>query len=185
VELRGLAPDLHLPEVMNDAVPDGHKTKPKRSLDVFIIPSPCEEPWNDMEVLGHTTRFCALCSQNVYDISMLTREAAEELIFGSDEPVCGQILRRSDGTVITSDCAPVRFRLMRRTGGHALSIGARLVTMGLVLLGGLGLANAAGFDVSAWIRSTGIGRACDLGHGTTATGGAMVAPGTITGLPRR
>jgi hypothetical protein len=170
-------------EAMNDTIPDehamGHAPKFKRSLEVLTIASPCEEPWNDMEVLGHTTRFCALCSQNVYDISMLTRQAAEELIFGSDEPVCGQILRRSDGTVITSDCAPVRFRLLRKTGGHALSIGARLVTIGLVILGGLGLANAAGFDVSAWVQTTSLGRACRSSQ-IHATGGAMA----LSTLPR-
>ena len=139
--------------------------RPKRSLDILTVASPCEEDWEGMSERGLGTRHCGMCMQNVYDLSAMTRAEAETLAFESTGKVCIRFYRRADGTVVTSDCAPIRHRALRRMAGAPLRAGGRLVGACLALLAVLGVSRAAGFDVMDWVRSTSIGKAC-LPHDT-------------------
>src|SRR5215475_12685778 len=40
---------------------------------------------------GETERFCAVCNRSVYDLSMLTRRQAAELLDNNAGKVCGRI----------------------------------------------------------------------------------------------
>lgn len=49
-------------------------------------------------------RFCPGCGKNVYSLYGMTREQATQLIEAKEGNLCLRLHRRSDGTVITSDC---------------------------------------------------------------------------------
>ncbi len=91
-------------------------------LDSITIPVSCPVPWDDMRG-DHRTRFCATCRQNVHDVSELTRAEAVQLVTGGGKLPCLRIYRRTDGRVITADCAPRRERawkwLNQRSAGAA------------------------------------------------------------------
>src|SRR5206468_4214709 len=48
-------------------------------LDAVTIPISCPVSWDEMQG-DHRTRFCDQCSQNVYDVSELSRAEAIELV---------------------------------------------------------------------------------------------------------
>ncbi len=81
-------------------------------LDDIDIASPCRAAWDDMNG-SDTVRHCGLCQLNVYNLSGMSRDEAEELIQQNEGHVCVRFLRRSDGTVLTQDC-PVGLAAVRR-----------------------------------------------------------------------
>ncbi len=85
---------------------------PDFSLDTVSIASPCSADWNTMSG-DHQKRFCQQCQLNVYNLSGMTREAAEELIAESEGRLCVRFFRRADGTLLTQDC-PVRLKALHR-----------------------------------------------------------------------
>jgi hypothetical protein len=94
------------------------------------VASPCKERWDDMTGDEHV-RFCGRCEKNVYDLSSLTAEQADSLLRERGESMCVRFFRRTDGTVLTSDC-PVggRKRFWRKvTAGAAASMAAAGLTM--------------------------------------------------------
>ena len=107
---------------------DGPRRLP--TLDNLSVASPCHEKWDDM-VGDETTRFCLKCEKNVYDLSSMTKEAAEALIVAKEGKVCVRFFRRADGTVLTADCPEGVSRKRRR------SIAAGLVGASLLAGGGL------------------------------------------------
>jgi hypothetical protein len=102
-------------------------------LDNIRVASPCEMSWDDMRG-DDRQRFCDHCRLNVYNLSNMTREEAEQLVFKREGRTCVRFFKRTDGTVITRDCpaglAAVRARLVR------LAAGSVAIFLGL-LLGGL------------------------------------------------
>jgi len=74
-----------------------------RLIDKLRIASPCPASWGDMEG-DNRVRSCAACKLNVYNLSGMTGEEAEELLGSKEGRVCVRIFRRLDGTVLTSDC---------------------------------------------------------------------------------
>lgn len=72
-------------------------------LDVIEIPRPCPADWDAMHGNGRV-RFCDHCQKNVFNLSAMTREAAEALIAEHEGQLCARLYRRQDGTVITTDC---------------------------------------------------------------------------------
>jgi len=89
------------------------------------VASPCKERWDEMSGDEHV-RFCGRCEKNVYDLSSLSSEQAESLLRERGESMCVRLFRRSDGTVLTSDC-PVggRKRFWRKvTAGAAAGLAA-------------------------------------------------------------
>ena len=80
---------------------------PKRTLpllDQLRIASPCKADWNEM--LGdERVRFCLGCEKNVYNLSSMKRDDAENLLrerLGND--LCVRFYQRADGTILTQDC---------------------------------------------------------------------------------
>lgn len=81
-------------------------------LDRIKIASPCTADWRFM--LGSDlVRFCGQCNKNVYNLSAMTRPQAEDLIRRMEGQLCARYYRRSDGTILTSDC-PVGLRAFKQ-----------------------------------------------------------------------
>jgi hypothetical protein len=89
---------------------------PKRALpllDQVRVASPCSADWNEMLGDGRV-RFCLSCEKNVYNLSAMTRDAAEDLLrerLGND--LCIRFYQRADGTILTEDC-PTGVKKKRR-----------------------------------------------------------------------
>lgn len=82
-------------------------------LDNIKIASPCGADWNKM--FGNDKkRFCADCNLNVYNISEMSQEEAENFILRSEGRLCLRIYKRKDGTVITQNCPVGWARVKRR-----------------------------------------------------------------------
>jgi hypothetical protein len=82
------------------------------ALDGLTIPSACPVPWDSMYG-DDRTRFCDRCSQNVHDVSELTRAEALRLVAAGPQVPCLRMYRRPDGRVMTADCATRRERVWR------------------------------------------------------------------------
>jgi hypothetical protein len=97
-------------------------------LDDVRVASPCHERWDGMTGDAQV-RHCARCDKNVYNLSAMTREAAEALLRENEGALCVRYFRRTDGTILTADC-PVgvrrkRVRLVAAAGAMtALAAGA-------------------------------------------------------------
>src|SRR3954469_22981979 len=82
------------------------------SLEMVRVASPCPADWDSMKG-DDRVRFCGQCNLNVYNLSGMTRDEAEELVNSAEGRLCVQLLVREDGTVLTQDC-PVGLRALRR-----------------------------------------------------------------------
>ena len=82
-------------------------------LDKIKIASPCSANWDEMYG-SERKRFCADCRLNVYNISEMTKDEAENFILRSEGRLCLRVYRRRDGTVITRDCPVGWARVKRR-----------------------------------------------------------------------
>src|SRR6266550_4734700 len=94
-------------------MPMMRKTLP---LEVLDIADPCTVDWNEMRGDGGDARvrFCHHCSLNVYNLSEMTRDAAETLVAEREGRLCVRFYRRADGTVITRDCENAWKRAAKR-----------------------------------------------------------------------
>lgn len=106
-----LAGELAGVDVRLDSVQPAKRTLPL--LDQVRVASPCTADWNEMLGDGRV-RFCLGCEKNVYNLSAMSREAAESLLqerLGND--LCVRFYQRTDGTILTQDC-PVGVKKKRR-----------------------------------------------------------------------
>ncbi len=113
----------------------------KRKLPMLSqvrIASPCNASWEDMRG-NDQVRFCDRCSKNVYDISAMTEDAAEALIYETEGNLCARFFRRKDGTILTSNC-PVGVRRKR-----------------LRIVAAVGLAASAAAGAVSWTSSARMG----------------------------
>ena len=76
-------------------------------LNIIDVPRPCTMDWALMSG-DERVRFCSHCTKNVYNISEMTTESALQLINESEGRLCISMRRRSDGTIVTSDCPPIK-----------------------------------------------------------------------------
>ena len=97
--------------------------------------SPARVPRTGTRCGDDAVRFCRHCSLHVYNLSAMTREAAERLVAGREGRVCVRMYRRADGTVITADCGGGWKLAARRQGGSrtamAVTLSAVLAPLGL------------------------------------------------------
>src|SRR5947208_3438876 len=109
-------------------------------LNSITIPVTCPVPWDTMRG-DHRTRFCDQCSQNVHDVSELTRDEAIKLVTGGEKLPCLRIYRRSDGRVMTADCMTKRERAWKWLNRRSRWAAALFA---LVFLGCTGTTTTAG-----------------------------------------
>lgn len=84
----------------------------QRTLDRLYIATPCNADWESMAG-NEQVRFCNQCQLNVYNISVMTKKQAEELIAKTEGRLCTKLYSRTDGTIITRDC-PYGLRAIKR-----------------------------------------------------------------------
>lgn len=75
----------------------------KRPFEVVRLrpARPCNQPWDAMQG-DDRKRFCASCSQFVWNVAEMTEDEVIDLM--GSEAACLRLLRREDGTVITREC---------------------------------------------------------------------------------
>lgn len=98
-------------------------------LDHIRIASPCPASWAAMAG-DERVRFCLQCEKNVYNLSSMTKEAAEALIVEKEGRLCARFYQRADGTILTADC-PVGLRAARWAA--AKMAGAVAALLGILL----------------------------------------------------
>ncbi len=104
-------------------------------LENLKVASPCSQDWDAM-VGTERKRYCGECKLNVYNLSGMTRGAAENLIANTEGQLCVRYFKRADGTVLTQDC-PVGWRAFKKR----VSVGATaFASLIFSLISGLGLA---------------------------------------------
>lgn len=104
-------------------------------LDQIKIASPCQASWHEMQGDEHV-RFCSECRRNVYNLSALNRQDAEDLIKDHEGELCVRFYRRADGTLLTADC-PVG--VCAALGRAAWSAGWAVLALGTGILALLGV----------------------------------------------
>jgi hypothetical protein len=72
-------------------------------LDNIRIAKPCRADWTAM-IGDDRMRHCNQCDKKVFNLSEMTRAEAEALIVEKNGKLCARYYRRSDGTIMTSDC---------------------------------------------------------------------------------
>jgi len=79
---------------------------------MISIAAPCSANWNEMTG-NDKVRFCQQCSLNVYNLSNMAQDQAEELIRNKEGRLCVRFYRRSDGTILTQNC-PVGLQALKK-----------------------------------------------------------------------
>ena len=82
-------------------------------LDNIRVATPCTADWNDM-VGDERIRHCMKCDKDVFNLSQMTREDAEQLLQAKQGKLCARYYQRADGTILTSDCAVGKKQKRRR-----------------------------------------------------------------------
>lgn len=103
-------------------------------LNNIKIASPCSADWEAM-IGDNRQRYCGQCKLNVYNLSGMSRRAAEDLLVRSEGRVCVRYYKRADGTVLTKDC-PVGWQAVKKRLSRYWTAAFSLV---FGLLTGLGL----------------------------------------------
>jgi len=82
-------------------------------LDNIRVATPCSADWNEM-VGDDRVRHCMKCDKDVFNLSQMTREDAEQLLQTKQGKLCARYYQRADGTILTSDCAVGKQQRRRR-----------------------------------------------------------------------
>ena len=104
-------------------------------LDNIKIASPCAADWNAM-IGSERSRHCGECKLNVYNLSDMTRQEAENFLIQAEGRVCVRYFKRADGTVLTADC-PVGWKAIKQRISKKAAAFASLI---FATLSGIGLA---------------------------------------------
>ena len=97
------------------------------------VASPCPANWDEM-VGDERKRFCGQCKLNVYNLSGMPRDEAENLLLNAEGRLCVRFYRRTDGSVLTQDC-PVGWKALKRKVSRTATAAFSFV---VGLFGGLG-----------------------------------------------
>jgi len=89
-------------------------------LEDVTFKTPCTVPWDSMKGGGSHVRLCETCHRNVYNLSAMSRGEAEAFLDKSVGPLCVQLWKREDGTIVTSDCGSLRRPPVLALGGAPL-----------------------------------------------------------------
>lgn len=104
-------------------------------LSNLKVASPCSQDWEQM--LGtERKRYCGDCKLNVYNLSGMNKNEAENLLANAEGRLCVRFFQRADGTVLTQDC-PVGWKAFKKRVSVAATAFASMI---FSLISGLGLA---------------------------------------------
>lgn len=105
-------------------------------LDNIKVASPCSANWNEMYG-NDRMRHCRECKLNVYNLSGMSREEAENLVMNAEGRLCVRFYRRLDGTIITENCPVGWAKVKARAKVYVTATFSLLMT----LFGGLYIAS--------------------------------------------
>lgn len=140
-------------------------------LDRLEVASPCSASWDKM-VGDDVTRFCGECEKDVHNLSAMTRAEAEAFLRErAGEEVCVRFYRRSDGTVLSSDCAVGARRRRRRRAALVVAGAGALSAAAAVLYVPVEGKGPFGVGTSGMVQGAVVAEV-----GTVSTGGQGGAP---------
>ncbi len=85
----------------------------RASLPLHVtVASSCPASWEEMEG-NDRVRSCDQCQLQVYNLSAMSQQEAEDLLGRSERRLCVRLYQRDDGTVMTADC-PLGIEAFRR-----------------------------------------------------------------------
>ena len=99
-------------------------------LDNVRVATPCPANWDEM-VGGERVRYCRSCEKNVYNLSEMTKDEAENLLQTHDGKLCIRYYQRADGKIMTQNC-PVGLRTLRRA---YLTVNAKVAALLTAIFG--------------------------------------------------
>ncbi|HEY4181651.1 MAG TPA: hypothetical protein VGM90_32630 [Kofleriaceae bacterium] len=73
-------------------------------LDNIRVATPCPADWNQMTG-DERSRHCGQCKKDVFNISGMTRDEAQELMIEKNGELCVRYFQRKDGTILLKDCS--------------------------------------------------------------------------------
>lgn len=97
-------------------------------LNNVRIASPCSADWEQM-FGDERKRFCGDCKLNVYNLSAMSRDEAENFVTAAEGRVCVRYFARPDGTVITEDCPVGWAKFKKRTRTMATALASLVATL--------------------------------------------------------
>jgi len=97
-------------------------------LNNIRIASPCKADWDAMYG-DDRKRFCSQCKLNVYNLSGMTRDEAEQMIMNAEGRLCVRFYRRADGTVLTQNCPVGWARVKQRTRAAFVAMASLFVAL--------------------------------------------------------
>ena len=103
-------------------------------LNNIKIASPCSADWAGM-IGTDRKRHCGECKLNVYNLSGMTMNEAEDLLTQSEGRLCVRYFRRADGTILTKNCPVGWAKVKQRVSRVATAAFSLLITM----LAGIGI----------------------------------------------
>lgn len=103
----------------------------KRSipLNTISIAAPCSADWSKMTG-NDQVRFCSQCSLNVYNLSNMTQDQAEDLVRKTEGRLCVRYYKREDGTILTQNCPVGLEALKKRVARIATATISALLSFG-------------------------------------------------------
>jgi hypothetical protein len=96
-------------------------------LDKIKVAAPCTAEWGRMYG-NDRVRFCGQCKLYVYNLSAMTKEQAEEVIFSAEGKLCVRFYQRKDGTMLTQNCPQGLRALKEKFNRTRAKIAAALLT---------------------------------------------------------
>jgi len=101
-------------------------------LETFQLVRPCPINMDGLDP-AEKENFCKSCNKKVYNLSVLSTDAAEALLEEKGNKACVMFVRNNDGRIVTDDC-PIFLRPIRRCTRIAISI-LSLITIWLLVQG--------------------------------------------------
>lgn len=101
-------------------------------IDSLQVATPCPARWEDMAG-DERARFCRQCQKHVYNFSTMTTTEVEQLVLAKEGNLCGRMLRRRDGTVLTADCPTGQAVVKRKRLQWVAGICAGIALLGTAL----------------------------------------------------
>lgn len=101
------------------------------------VAAPCDASWDEMvPIEGERVKYCSSCSLNVYNVSEMTAQEAEDLLIRHEGRLCVRYYQRQDGTILTKNC-PVGVRAVGMSLIRRSAIAAGLFTLLFVAIKGI------------------------------------------------
>lgn len=97
-------------------------------LENIRIASPCPANWDEMYG-NDRMRFCGECKLNVYNLSGMSRNEAENLVSNAEGRLCVRYFQRKDGTIITQNCPVGWAKVKARTKAYVTAVFSLMMTL--------------------------------------------------------